>query len=81
MKYGKVNVDVDIASEYRYNEHVYGKKELIILISIFGMFFIKKDKPIPKASIVIRPVSVHEQPTPALNIRFVFVDQRFEECH
>ena len=55
--------------------------ELIILISIFGMFFIKKDKPIPKASIVIRPVSVHEQPTPALNIRFVFVDQRFEECH
>ena len=54
--------------------------ELIILISIFGMFFIKKDKPIPKASIVIRPVSVHEQPTPALNIRFAFVDQKFEEC-
>ena len=36
MKYGKVNVDVDIASEYRYNEHVYGKKELIILISQSG---------------------------------------------
>ncbi len=55
--------------------------ELIILISIFGMFFIKKDEPIPKASIVIRPVSVHEQPTPALNIRFAFVDQKIEECH
>lgn len=55
--------------------------ELIILISIFGMFFIKKDEPIPKASIVIRPVSVHEQPTPALNIRFAFIDKKIEECY
>lgn len=54
--------------------------ELIILISIFGMFFIKKDKPIPKASVVMRSVPAYEQPTPVLNIRFAFVDQKFEEC-
>jgi glucosamine--fructose-6-phosphate aminotransferase (isomerizing) len=36
MKYGRINVDVDIASEYRYTEHIYGKKELIILISQSG---------------------------------------------
>ena len=36
MKYGLVNVDVDIASEYRYTDHVYGKNELIILISQSG---------------------------------------------
>ncbi len=36
MKYGHIQVDVDIASEYRYTDHVYGKKELIILISQSG---------------------------------------------
>ena len=36
MKYGRVNVDVDIASEYRYTEHLYKNKELIILISQSG---------------------------------------------
>ena len=36
MKYGHVNVDVDIASEYRYIDHVYGKNELIVLISQSG---------------------------------------------
>jgi len=36
MKYGLVGVDVDIASEYRYTEHIYGKNELIILISQSG---------------------------------------------
>ena len=35
-KYGKINVNVDIASEYRYTEHVYSKKHLIILISQSG---------------------------------------------
>ncbi|MBQ4031359.1 MAG: glutamine--fructose-6-phosphate transaminase (isomerizing) [Bacilli bacterium] len=36
MKYGLVDVDVDIASEYRYTDHIYNKKELIILISQSG---------------------------------------------
>ncbi len=36
MKYGLVGVDVDIASEYRYTEHIYGENELIILISQSG---------------------------------------------
>ena len=36
MKYGKVPVYVDIASEYRYTEHIYSKKHLIILISQSG---------------------------------------------
>ena len=36
MKYGHVNVDVDIASEYRYIDHVYSKNELIVLISQSG---------------------------------------------
>ena len=35
-KYGKVPVYVDIASEYRYTEHIYSKKHLIILISQSG---------------------------------------------
>jgi len=35
-KYGHVKVDVDIASEYRYTEHIYDEKELIILISQSG---------------------------------------------
>lgn len=36
MKYGDVNVNVDIASEYRYTKHIYDKKHLIILISQSG---------------------------------------------
>ncbi len=35
-KYGRVNVNVDIASEYRYTDHIYSKKHLIILISQSG---------------------------------------------
>lgn len=35
-KYGLVQVNVDIASEYRYTEHVYNKNHLIILISQSG---------------------------------------------
>ncbi len=35
-KYGKKRVNVDIASEYRYTEHVYSKNNLIILISQSG---------------------------------------------
>ncbi len=35
-KYGDINVNVDIASEYRYTKHVYNKKHLIILISQSG---------------------------------------------
>ena len=35
-KYGEVPVYVDIASEYRYTEHIYSKKHLIILISQSG---------------------------------------------
>ena len=35
-RYGKVNVNVDIASEYRYTEHIYKKKHLIIVISQSG---------------------------------------------
>lgn len=36
MKYGKVMVNTDIASEYRYSEHIYSKKHLIIVISQSG---------------------------------------------
>lgn len=36
MKYGNVNVNVDISSEYRYTKHIYNKKHLIILISQSG---------------------------------------------
>ena len=35
-KYGHVRVNVDIASEYRYTEHIYSKKHLILLISQSG---------------------------------------------
>ena len=35
-KYGRKQVNVDIASEYRYNEHVYSKKHLIVFISQSG---------------------------------------------
>ena len=35
-KYGHVRVNVDIASEYRYTDHIYNKKHLIILISQSG---------------------------------------------
>ena len=35
-KYGQVPVNVDIASEYRYTDHIYSKKHLIILISQSG---------------------------------------------
>lgn len=35
-KYGNIRVNVDIASEYRYIEHFYGKNHLIILISQSG---------------------------------------------
>ena len=35
-KYGNVPVYVDIASEYRYTEHIYSKNHLIILISQSG---------------------------------------------
>ena len=35
-KYGKVTVNAEIASEYRYTEHVYRKKHLVILISQSG---------------------------------------------
>ena len=35
-KYASIPVNVDIASEYRYTEHVYSKKHLIILISQSG---------------------------------------------
>lgn len=35
-KYGKIPVNVEIASEYRYTEHFYTKKHLIILISQSG---------------------------------------------
>lgn len=35
-KYGRVVVNTDIASEYRYSEHIYSKKHLIILISQSG---------------------------------------------
>ena len=35
-KYGEVPVYVDIASEYRYTEHIYSKNHLIILISQSG---------------------------------------------
>ena len=35
-KYGDINVNVDIASEYRYTKHIYGKNHLIILISQSG---------------------------------------------
>lgn len=36
MKYGKVIVNTDIASEYRYSRHIYSKKHLIIVISQSG---------------------------------------------
>jgi len=36
MKYGHINVNVDIASEYRYTEHIYNKNHLVILISQSG---------------------------------------------
>ncbi len=36
VKYASIDVRVDIASEYRYSEHVYRKKHLIILISQSG---------------------------------------------
>lgn len=35
-KYGKIRVNVDIASEYRYQDQIYNKKHLIILISQSG---------------------------------------------
>ena len=35
-KYGEIPVYVDIASEYRYTEHIYSKKHLIIVISQSG---------------------------------------------
>lgn len=35
-KYGHVRVNVDISSEYRYTEHIYRKRHLIILISQSG---------------------------------------------
>lgn len=35
-KYANIPVNVDIASEYRYTEHIYSKKHLIILISQSG---------------------------------------------
>lgn len=35
-KYGHILVNADIASEYRYTEHIYSKKHLIILISQSG---------------------------------------------
>lgn len=35
-KYGNVKVNVDIASEYRYTNHVYSKKHLVIVISQSG---------------------------------------------
>lgn len=35
-KYGHVQVNVDIASEYRYTEHIYSKHHLLILISQSG---------------------------------------------
>ena len=35
-KYAKIPVNVDIASEYRYTEHIYDKNHLIILISQSG---------------------------------------------
>ena len=35
-KYGQIRVNVDIASEYRYTEHIYRKKHLIVLISQSG---------------------------------------------
>lgn len=36
LKYSNIPVNVDIASEYRYTDHVYSKKHLIILISQSG---------------------------------------------
>lgn len=36
MKYGKIPVNVEIASEYRYQEHFYTNKHLVILISQSG---------------------------------------------
>ena len=35
-KYGKIAVNTDIASEYRYNDHIYNEKHLVILISQSG---------------------------------------------
>lgn len=35
-KYAKIIVNTDIASEYRYHDHIYSKKHLIILISQSG---------------------------------------------
>lgn len=35
-KYGHIKVNVDIASEYRYTDHIYSKKHLILLISQSG---------------------------------------------
>ena len=35
-KYGHIRVNVDIASEYRYTDHIYSKKHLILLISQSG---------------------------------------------
>lgn len=35
-KYGRVQVHVDIASEYRYTEHIYSRNHLLILISQSG---------------------------------------------
>ncbi len=35
-KYGNVRVNTDIASEYRYTDHIYSKKHLILLISQSG---------------------------------------------
>lgn len=36
LKYSNIPVSVDIASEYRYTEHIYSKKHLVILISQSG---------------------------------------------
>ncbi len=36
LKYSNIPVNVDVASEYRYTEHIYSKKHLIILISQSG---------------------------------------------
>lgn len=35
-KYGHIRVNVDIASEYRYSDHIYKKKHLILVISQSG---------------------------------------------
>lgn len=35
----------------------------------------KKDTPLPKAGVVARPVQIHQQATPALNIQLAIVDE------